>query len=1059
MKSKQKELANVINEIDITQHRPSFSQSLSSSNNAFADVTSFLNIDTKPTTLFELKKEFTTHNLYDDDGKLDDNNYREINTDSGDELDQEAMYEKEQFLTFIHSGDTNLSDNNSPSLSPKVAKQYSLSVLSKNIIDPYGHSLVSPLSLDENKEYDAENLPNDDPNLLNLNISSDPDNLQTATSVPINVFADSKFVCNENKQKINWKFGFVTSNAEWRPEFIDVIKIKQFNFKKAANIFRCGSSFKKPKSHERWKNIYWMFDNRSQITKENQKNAKSGMKQYLNDYHDGIILKYNYKYNISDYDKNKCLDLIGSDDAIEKPITFGILRAYCHCDVVEWKNEININALITNNQKIKCISCNQEYEEQDDDINGDKKIKEEEEKEKEEEDINNDHCYWIQGIAKKHNNLKVYLCGKCIISLIIEGTDRDQIDIYQYLTDCLKNNRKITELCLVHRLFATSSQLMQLLINSFCKYFEESDVSGMVKVINFVIKWVNFLWFEDFIKTSRCRLLLNKFISFLLEQTNGKSQYGAIWKATQKLLAHYRDQYLLQQQIDSVLEANILNDTKGRLSKNGKINKMSSMSPNISSKVQLENLNNMFSDDEDSEEMANSDNHSFFQHDLFSQTTDNNNNNQKLIPSDLSWYETNKDENKQKFFHYMLQKRNSIDQFRKYQSKEVKTIKKTKSLNVSMLDPNDVQSLSTSNIHKSMPFKSVKRNKNDNHHHHNKIKRSRESSKSIHLNKKDLKKKNNHHHHLKNNHNKRKVHGSDSLNVIKSYDIVQKQSKSGFAILGRGVGGGGGGHGDHNTEEIFLQDHCQEFAEQLTLISFDLFRAIRPTEFLRKAWTRKDKHVTAPNIAELIIFMESVTVWAKFEIAVQIKEHRRKTIERICRIGIELFELGNQYGAVQIYLSLISSDLSYFKNDLEILFENNDNNELSQFMNKIGKLIDHSKNHSELRNNLWNLQSPAIPYLGVFLKDAFQADELLKISKLKKVNPKQMELLYNVYDRIELFRTGIPFSKKIQKNTIIIQYIHRQLHRSKKLNVRALTQFCKQQSIKERNKKKSLWGR
>ena len=109
-----------------------------------------------------------------------------------------------------------------------------------------------------------------------------------------------------------------------------------------------------------------------------------------------------------------------------------------------------------------------------------------------------------------------------------------------------------------------------------------------------------------------------------------------------------------------------------------------------------------------------------------------------------------------------------------------------------------------------------------------------------------------------------------------------------------------------------------------------------------------------------------------------------------------------------------------------------------------------------------NLQSPAIPYLGVFLKDAFQADELLKISKLQKVNPKQMEFLYNVYDRIELFRTGLPYHKKIQKNNKIIQYIHRQLHRSKKLNVRQLTLFCKQQSIKEKSKhshKKSFWAK
>merc|ERR1712154_571979 len=110
---------------------------------------------------------------------------------------------------------------------------------------------------------------------------------------------------------------------------------------------------------------------------------------------------------------------------------------------------------------------------------------------------------------------------------------------------------------------------------------------------------------------------------------------------------------------------------------------------------------------------------------------------------------------------------------------------------------------------------------------------------------------------------------------------------------------------------------------------------------------------------------------------------------------------------VQIYLALISCDLGCFKDDLR-------------------QLIDHSHNHATLRENLWNLEAPAIPYLGVFLKDAFQADELLRISKLQKVSPKQMQLLFNVYDRLNLFRMT-NYAKRIQRNAMIANYIQRQL--------------------------------
>lgn len=312
MNDKQKELGNILAEFDVTQYQAhnhsnnnnnkherssSLSHSLSSQNNAFAEVTSFLNIDTKPTTLFQLKKEFTSHANIHEDIKLDNDNDYVLQDDdiSEDEELGDDMYQKEQFLTFIHSGDTMYdlsSDDRLPSMSPNIVKQYSVSRLSKNILNPYSSPQVHAMSpspsprvgdiislqLNENQQHgiDEKTMENDDidPNLLDLNnISSQPHDMKSATSVPQNVFADPTFVCSKNKQRVNWKFGFVKVNAQWRPEFIDVIKFKQFNFQTAANKFRNGSKFKLPQSHHKWKNIYWFFDNRTEITKSSQKNA------------------------------------------------------------------------------------------------------------------------------------------------------------------------------------------------------------------------------------------------------------------------------------------------------------------------------------------------------------------------------------------------------------------------------------------------------------------------------------------------------------------------------------------------------------------------------------------------------------------------------------------------------------------------------------------------------------------------------------------------------------------------------------------------------------------
>eukprot|EP01083_Nonionella_stella_P082877 228912_1 len=741
------------------------------------------------------------------------------------------------------------------------------------------------------------------------------DKLTSATvgHMPINIFADPEYLCCQNNSNITWQFGFVQIAANWKPEFMDVIKFKQFNFQTAAEIFNKGKPFTTTDAHAKWVNLYWFFDNRSVDTKKHQKNSISGMNQFLNDYKDGIMLTFNHKIDIASYNKKECFELLNEDDAIDKVVLCGVLRAYCHCDVIEWKYDMDNDALVSTTEQAVCISCNKPYSEPND-------------------KQNKDECYWVQGTVRKHNNAKVFLCGKCIIQLVIEGTDKARVNIFEYLTDSLANNHKITELCLVHRLFATPCQLMELLVNSFCQKWEQSETAGMLKVINFVIKWINLLWFEDFRKGSRSHLSLNNFISFLLQQTNGKSEHLSIFKATQKLIKTYRDQYLLQQQLNAELQAKLAD--QGVSVETEKCNAL-----NISSKVMLQNMDTssryLPDDDDDDKEQ--------------------NQEEDKQIPDDLMWYDAGESEQKQKFFKYVLQKRNSIDMFREYEPKK------------------------------------------------------------------------------------------ESVSAENTQDVQQRKLQSWvFNKI------------SSNSESMFLEELCREFAEQLTLVAFDLFRAIRPTELLCKAWTKKDKHVTAPNIAELIIFMEAVTVWAKFEIAVAVREDREKIVERMCRIGIELLKLENQYGAVQIYLALVSIDMKYFRSDLEILHDTED---FKTFMNNIKELLDISQNHASLRKNLWRLSSPAIPYLGVFLKDAFQADELLRISKLQKVNPKQMELLYSVYDKIEIFRTG-SYSKKIRKNRDIEHYIHRQLRRSKQVDVKAFSKFCKEKSAKEmvHSKKRSFWG-
>lgn len=50
----------------------------------------------------------------------------------------------------------------------------------------------------------------------------------------------------------------------------------------------------------------------------------------------------------------------------------------------------------------------------------------------------------------------------------------------------------------------------------------------------------------------------------------------------------------------------------------------------------------------------------------------------------------------------------------------------------------------------------------------------------------------------------------------------------------------------------FLDLLPEEVARQLTLIDFEIFKKIHPTEFVDKAWAGKQKETKAPNVLALI---------------------------------------------------------------------------------------------------------------------------------------------------------------------------------------------------------------
>ena len=57
--------------------------------------------------------------------------------------------------------------------------------------------------------------------------------------------------------------------------------------------------------------------------------------------------------------------------------------------------------------------------------------------------------------------------------------------------------------------------------------------------------------------------------------------------------------------------------------------------------------------------------------------------------------------------------------------------------------------------------------------------------------------------------------------------------------------------GEDSDKMGFMDIDPLELARQLTLLEFELFKTIKPTEFLDQAWLSKDKEKLAPGIMSM----------------------------------------------------------------------------------------------------------------------------------------------------------------------------------------------------------------